>query len=182
MGDYEEWTDYNFMWTQWKSNKIIEGLKTWKEFQNTNNNNDMTLSTFANTDKESASSTENLMTPKRVIPVKPILSSQSKEKPQHHKPFSSGIAPSRRVDSKKLESTTHDEENITSHHLRTTNHQENNFHLSNKKAIYYNMKVYYEATQQSTFDYLPLTYHIKDGLSDLQFAKFEDVYNNPDKN
>jgi hypothetical protein len=31
MGDFEEWTDYNFMWTQWKSNKIIEGLKTYKE-------------------------------------------------------------------------------------------------------------------------------------------------------
>jgi len=27
----------------------------------------------------------------------------------------------------------------------TTNHQENNFHLSNKKAIYYNMKIYYES-------------------------------------
>ena len=31
VGDYEEWTDYNFMWTQWKSNKIVEGLKTHKE-------------------------------------------------------------------------------------------------------------------------------------------------------
>ena len=28
----------------------------------------------------------------------------------------------------------------------TTNHQENNYHLSNKKAIYYNMKIYYEST------------------------------------
>jgi hypothetical protein len=37
-------------------------------------------------------------------------------------------------------------ENITSHSFRITNHIENNFHLSNKKAIYYNMKVYYEAT------------------------------------
>lgn len=60
-----------------------------------------------------------------------------------------------------------------------TNHQENNFHLSNKKAIYYNMKIYYEATQQNTFDYLPLTYHIKDGLSDTAFSKFEETFNNP---
>lgn len=69
MGDYEEWTDYNFMWTQWKSNKIIEGLKTWKESQQSakDDSKDHTLSTFANTDKESASSTENLMTPKKVI-------------------------------------------------------------------------------------------------------------------
>lgn len=27
-----------------------------------------------------------------------------------------------------------------------TSHMENNYHLSNKKAIYYNMKIYYEAT------------------------------------
>lgn len=38
------------------------------------------------------------------------------------------------------------EENVTSHGIRTTNHMENNFHLSNKKALYYNMLVYYEAT------------------------------------
>ena len=37
------------------------------------------------------------------------------------------------------------EENLTSHSLHSTNHLENNYHLSNKKAIYYNMKVYYEA-------------------------------------
>lgn len=28
----------------------------------------------------------------------------------------------------------------------TYNHMENNFHLSNKKALYYNMKIYYEST------------------------------------
>ena len=33
----------------------------------------------------------------------------------------------------------------TSHSVITYNHMENNFHLSNKKAIYYNMKIYYEA-------------------------------------
>lgn len=41
------------------------------------------------------------------------------------------------------------------------------------------MKIYYEATQQNTFDYLPLTYHIKDGLSDTAFSKFEETFNNP---
>ena len=56
---------------------------------------------------------------------------------------------------------------------------ENNFHLSNKKAIYYNMKAYYEAIKQDTFDFLPLTYHIKDGLEDREFKKFEETFNNP---
>jgi tubulin--tyrosine ligase len=33
----------------------------------------------------------------------------------------------------------------TSHSVLTYNHMENNFHLSNKKAIYYNMKIFYES-------------------------------------
>jgi hypothetical protein len=38
------------------------------------------------------------------------------------------------------------EANPTSHAMITYNHMENNFHLSNKKALYYNMKIYYEST------------------------------------
>jgi len=34
----------------------------------------------------------------------------------------------------------------TSHNMITYNHMENNFHLSNKKALYYNMKIYYDST------------------------------------
>jgi hypothetical protein len=33
MGDYDDWEDYNFIWTQWKSNKILGVLKPWKEAQ-----------------------------------------------------------------------------------------------------------------------------------------------------
>ena len=65
------------------------------------------------------------------------------------KPFSSGIAPRRLTTSTKLggDEAETKEENVSSHSFRTTNHMENNFHLSNKKAIYYNMKIYYEETQ-----------------------------------
>jgi len=28
MGDFDEWDDYNFVWTQWKSNKVIATIKT----------------------------------------------------------------------------------------------------------------------------------------------------------
>jgi hypothetical protein len=31
MGDYEDWNDYHFMWTQWKSNRIIASLPKHKE-------------------------------------------------------------------------------------------------------------------------------------------------------
>jgi len=33
MGDYDDWDDYNFIWTQWKSNKILNCIKSWKEMQ-----------------------------------------------------------------------------------------------------------------------------------------------------
>jgi hypothetical protein len=53
---------------------------------------------------------------------------------------------------------------------------ENNYHLSNKKAIYYNMKVYYEAIGKDYYQHLPLTFHIKEGITDPQFQKFEQLY------
>ena len=28
MGDFDDWDDYNFIWTQWKTNKIIAKIKT----------------------------------------------------------------------------------------------------------------------------------------------------------
>ena len=31
MGDFDEWSDYNFLWTQWKSNKILDSIKTYKD-------------------------------------------------------------------------------------------------------------------------------------------------------
>lgn len=32
----------------------------------------------------------------------------------------------------------------------------------------------------NTFDNLPLTFHIKEGVTDKEFSKFEDVFNNPE--
>jgi tubulin monoglycylase TTLL3/8 len=40
------------------------------------------------------------------------------------------------------------------------NHLENNWNLSNKKALFYNMKAYYENINGDYSKYLPLTFHI----------------------
>lgn len=53
---------------------------------------------------------------------------------------------------------------------------EDNFHVNNKKALYLNMKRYYEAIDQDVFDNLPLTFHIKTGLDDVEFIRFEQYY------
>lgn len=83
MGDFDTWEDYHFMWTQWKSNRIINGLKTHKEcvkeIEDEKAEKDG-LSTAIQTDKDSASSTENLMitTPKR-HPQLSLLKMKEKE-------------------------------------------------------------------------------------------------------
>jgi hypothetical protein len=52
------------------------------------------------------------------------------------------------------------------------NHLENNFHLSNKKALFYNIKNYMNLLNKDPFKIIPLTFHInckKDLHDDLQF-------------
>lgn len=39
MGDFDEWEEYNFVWTQWKSNKILSCIKTHQDCT-TNEKND----------------------------------------------------------------------------------------------------------------------------------------------
>lgn len=60
--------------------------------------------------------------------------------------------------------------------IKIYNKIEDNFHVSNKKALYLNMKNYYEALNEDVFDYLPLTFHLKEGLKDPEFLKFKTKY------
>ena len=53
---------------------------------------------------------------------------------------------------------------------------EDNYHLTNKKALFVNMKNYYQAVGEDPFDALPVTFHVKDGLNDLNWKAFSDYY------
>lgn len=46
---------------------------------------------------------------------------------------------------------------------------EDGYHLSNKKALFLNMRFYYEALGQNPFDALPITFHVKSGIEDPEF-------------
>jgi tubulin--tyrosine ligase len=46
---------------------------------------------------------------------------------------------------------------------------EDNYHLSNKKALFLNLRIYYEALGKNPFDALPVTFHVKTGLDDPEF-------------
>ncbi|EGR34749.1 tubulin-tyrosine ligase family protein, putative [Ichthyophthirius multifiliis] len=75
------------------------------------------------------------------------------------------------------------------------NHVENNFSICNKKVkklknhnqfflfffrfkqLFYNLKKYYEFSNENIFNYIPLTFHIKNGIDDLEWIKFIQYYN-----
>lgn len=46
--------------------------------------------------------------------------------------------------------------------FRIHNHLENNWNLSNKKALFFNVKSYYEAKKINPWDYIPVTFHVED--------------------
>jgi len=46
--------------------------------------------------------------------------------------------------------------------------------LSNKKALFLNMRNYYEAVGKDPYTALPLTFHVKEGLDDPEFLKFRE--------
>ena len=48
--------------------------------------------------------------------------------------------------------------------------------MNNKKALFLNMKNYYDALDQDVFDNLPLTFHVKEGLDDPEFHRFKQYY------
>jgi len=54
---------------------------------------------------------------------------------------------------------------------------EHNYHLSNKKALFWNMSEYYKALGQDPFENLPLTFHIEHGLTDKEFINFRKYFN-----
>jgi hypothetical protein len=44
------------------------------------------------------------------------------------------------------------------------NHLINNYVIGNKKALFNTMSEYYKENNLDVFDFLPLNFHIKDGL------------------
>jgi hypothetical protein len=60
--------------------------------------------------------------------------------------------------------------------LMLHNKIEHNYHLANKKALFYNLVKYYEALGKNPFEYIPLTFHIKTGENDPVFHQFLEIF------
>lgn len=50
--------------------------------------------------------------------------------------------------------------------MKISNRMEDNYHLSNKKALFYNLKFYFDYIQKDVFKVIPVTFHIKKGIND----------------
>lgn len=61
------------------------------------------------------------------------------------------------------------------------NKMEDNFHLSNKKALFLNMKIYYEAMGKDPFTALPVTFHVKEGVDSTEWNTFKQYYDKSEK-
>ena len=53
---------------------------------------------------------------------------------------------------------------------------DNNKQLSNKKGIFVNMREYYKLVGIDPFEVLPLTFLVKNGITDSEFVRFEEYY------
>lgn len=56
------------------------------------------------------------------------------------------------------------------------NHFLKNYHIGNKKALFYNLKRYYDLINKNVFNVIPLTFHIKTGTSDPEYSNFIKEY------
>ena len=64
-----------------------------------------------------------------------------------------------------------------SHYKLMYNRLEDNFHLSNKKALFMNLKNYYQKLGLNPFEVaIPVTFHIKKA-NDADFTRFSDYFN-----
>lgn len=62
------------------------------------------------------------------------------------------------------------------------NHLEQNYYIGNKKALFYNMRAYYNKMQMNIFDALPLTFHIVKGVDDPEYKLFFNYYSQLEEN
>lgn len=48
-----------------------------------------------------------------------------------------------------------------------------NHHLSNKKCMFHNLRLYYDARQKNIWDVVPETFHVENGFKDPNMVEFE---------
>ncbi|CAI2368766.1 unnamed protein product [Moneuplotes crassus] len=160
-GSREEWQGFNFIWTQWRRNFIIKTLQLEDNLQPDSDDLTTCLTDKAHNDNCSDFDQEEseCFVEKK---SNPCNEEDSKQELNVSRPRPTNVLT-------QIETSSLHEDTIY-------NHLEGNFHLSNKKALFYNMKALCDWNEEDVFEYLPVTFHIKEGLFDAEFSKFEQYY------
>ena len=66
--------------------------------------------------------------------------------------------------------------NLTIQRQKIQNHFIKSYIIGNKKALFQTMSDYYEKVGEDVFKYLPMTFHICNGLEDDKYLKFLNYY------
>ena len=174
----------NFMWTQLKKASIMGSLK---------------CKLVNSKDKQAVKETSsNLATPNSKLKKRKVSSANSRS-PEHgsdsnEKAIKLNPEPvtnfneDQKSPQAKVEKEEKKEQTIAQIRNQPTkaetypwklyNKIEDNYHLSNKKALLLNMRAYYESIREDVFDSLPVTFHVKEGVTDPNFSEFRDYYEN----
>ena len=199
--------EINFQWTQWRNKKFIESLPPmetpWSE--EGKRTDDTNLKTKQASSEEGAVSTisENKeIVDDAVKDEKNVEQSSSSGHPmslvaesfkrlftrrelevmnQNSEAFKNGLNPKEYKELCKQKSGPKFAEVVDPSSKRICNHIEDNFHLANKKALLVNMKSYFPTINEDVFRYLPLTFHIKNGLEDEEYKRFLECYKQREK-
>ncbi|OMJ89940.1 hypothetical protein SteCoe_7833 [Stentor coeruleus] len=144
----EEISNANLVWTQWKDKKTLESLPKLSVNHEIDSKLSVTITTNARYNSPQSRTRPKLVD---ITSLGYNLITRSKSfitlKPSQYK----------------------------SAEMRMHNKIEHNFHLANKKALFYNMKSYYEILGDDVFNVLPLTFHVKSN-DDPVFLDFERSY------
>lgn len=146
----EEKESANFVWTQWKEWSVINSLpclSTQKlEIEQTP---EISIDTKM---KYAPVNANNLLSTPKLVDLTPLAYDL--------------------IMKSKSFSYLANRNSFVSSELKIHSKIEHNYHLSNKKALFYNLVKYYEALGKDPFEVIPLTFHIKEGEEDPEFQKF----------
>lgn len=124
----DEWDEFNFIWTQWRRKPIIKSLKLLAQESSQKNLANPSQNSTSNMNEESTTCLTDCSPNENLSDIERTSSSKHRSKSSRKV---------RGLESKILAKSASPESQIE-HTLY--NHMECNYHLSNKKALYYNMK------------------------------------------
>lgn len=150
----EEKDSANLFWTQWKEWPVINSLACLTGLKH--EAEQTAIVSIETKTKYSPVSFNNMITTPKVVDLTPL---------GYDLIF-------------KSNSFTHlaNAQVYSSSELRVHNKLEHNYHLSNKKALFYNLVNYYKALNKDPFEVIPLTFHVKTGESDPEFENFKEKF------